>query len=105
MVKRKNTDQVQIKLRLVEALRKRLEDVAKEERRSLNSQLILALEQWLDFREQLQEQEASRRWDKSRFEAERSGPQARPGPPARQRLIESNEEPELPRRAPIRGKS
>jgi hypothetical protein len=43
-MKRKKTDVVQLKLRLVEDLRKRLEIAAESEKRSLNSEIIARLE-------------------------------------------------------------
>jgi hypothetical protein len=103
MGKRKSTDIVQIKLRLAESLRKKLEGIAQAERRSLNAQINVLLEQCVDHLELLQREEESRRWDKvrTRMETERSGPQARPGP-ARHRLIESaasdEPEPSIPQR-------
>jgi hypothetical protein len=45
VIKRKKTDVVQLKLRLVEDLRKRLEIAAESEKRSLNSEIIARLEE------------------------------------------------------------
>jgi hypothetical protein len=45
MAKRKNTDVVQLKLRLVESLRKKLEVAARGEHRSLNSEIVHRLEE------------------------------------------------------------
>jgi hypothetical protein len=45
MARRKKTDIVQFKLRIREVLRKRLETVAKNEERSLNSEIVDRLEQ------------------------------------------------------------
>ena len=44
MAKRKKTDTVQLKLRMREALRKRLETAARAEEISLNSEMIRRLE-------------------------------------------------------------
>jgi hypothetical protein len=44
MAKRKRTDVVKLQLRIREALRRRLEERAKEEERSLNSEIALRLE-------------------------------------------------------------
>jgi hypothetical protein len=45
MVKRNKTDIIQFKIRMREDLRKRLEEVATAERRSLNSEIVARLEQ------------------------------------------------------------
>jgi hypothetical protein len=45
MAKRKHTDVVQLKLRVIESLRKKLEVAAKAEHRSLNSEIVHRLEE------------------------------------------------------------
>ena len=79
MARKKDTDVVNLRLRLPEALRKQLDGAAEKSNRSLNSEILWRLGQtfgkeWLEFIGEIEEQERS---DQERIERFMSDPERR----------------------------
>jgi hypothetical protein len=81
MARRKDTDVVNLRLRLPEALRKQLDVAAEKSNRSLNSEILWRLGQtfgkeWMEFVGEMEQQE---RDDQERLERFMNNPEARAG--------------------------
>jgi hypothetical protein len=81
MARRKDTDVVNLRLRLPEALRKQLDGAAEKSNRSLNSEILWRLGQtfgkeWMEFVGEMEQQE---RDDKETIDRLMNNPEARAG--------------------------